>query len=69
MLQGIFLIFIVEIFCNKIILIVDMIRATCLQIQAKQRNHKPVNTSYVNTKIVTTTWQKLLNPNKMLKLS
>jgi len=35
MLQGIFLTFIVEICCNKMILIVDMIRATCLQIQAK----------------------------------
>jgi len=32
------------------ILMVDMTRATCLQIQANQRNHKPVNTSYVNTK-------------------
>jgi len=68
MLQGIFLTLIVEIFCNKMILIVDMIHATCHQIQAKQRIHNPVNTSYVNTKILATTWQKLLNPNKMLKL-
>jgi hypothetical protein len=29
--------FIVEIFCNKVILTVDMIRATCLQNQAKHR--------------------------------
>jgi len=51
------------------ILIVDMILATCVQIQAKQRNHRLLNTSYVNTKILATTCQKLLNPNKMLKLS
>jgi hypothetical protein len=65
---GIFLTLIVEIFCNKTILTVGMICATCLQIQAKQRNHKPVNTNYADTKILATTWQKLLNPNKMLKL-
>jgi hypothetical protein len=46
-----------------------MIHATCLQIQATERNHEPVNANYVNTKSHATTWQKLLNPNKMLKLS
>jgi hypothetical protein len=60
---------IVEMICATGLQIVNKIHATCLQIQPKQRNHKPLKTSYVNTKILATTCQKLMNPNKMLKLS